>query len=339
MQVQFDGNTAVTSTTDGISKVSRSRFEVLVEKMKQIKKVELHLHLGGAWPLDYLKEIADPTDFTELSDNLELIRSGVNYEKAFEVFPMIGKIVNTDQKIENGVVALCKELAGDNVTCAEFRTGLKDLGSGLEGYLNAVLRGMEKGSLESGIKLGLVLSLRRDTPKDIAEKTIDLAIKYREKGIVGIDLSGDSTKGDGREAVEAILRAKENGFPVTLHIGESPKETKAQQLWELNKIQPQRLGHGVHLYDEAAAWMRHHNVPLEMCLSSAVQVQMISEAKEHPGLKLFKEKHPVFICTDDPLVFQVSLSEECARAAQLLDISVEEVKKLQILAMERSFIK
>ena len=270
-------------------------LSILTALMHSLDKAETHLHLGGSWPLSYLLEIADPQSFLELCHKLEQFQLGVDYHAGFEVFALIGKIVDTEEKVENGVVALCRELAQDNVTVVELRTGLKDLGGGLEGYLQSVLRGLRKGEQVAQLKTGLILSLRRETDVKTAAETIDLAIKYRAQGICGIDLSGDSTVGDGAGIHKALQMAKEAGFPITLHLGESPKETPEQQMAELQALQPHRIGHGVHLCKAARQWIEEKRIPLELCLSSAVMVKMVEKAEDHPGLALLKRNHPVLI--------------------------------------------
>jgi adenosine deaminase len=340
----------MTMTTHGLTETSleRQTLEVtdqkelaaLTKQIQKIDKVELHLHLGGSWPLSYLETIADPDDLLALTNLLSDIRQGMNYHEIFKVFGIVGKIVNTDKKVEEGVVALCENLAKDQITYVEIRTGLKDLESGLEGYLKSVLRGIQTAGQSMNIQVGFILSVRRNTPIDIVKETVELALKYRDQGIVGLDLSGDSTIGEGFSVQNELILAKEYGFPITLHIGESPKESKEQQLYELEKLSPERLGHGVHLCDEAIHWLKTHGeIPLEMCLSSAVMAGMISEHHLHPGLQLLMDGHPVVICTDDPLIFQISLSEECARTAQLTGKSVRDIVELQQQAKLHAFPK
>ncbi|MBA2727425.1 MAG: hypothetical protein H0U49_04550 [Parachlamydiaceae bacterium] len=313
-----------------LSSNNELQFNQLREQMKKIQKSELHLHIGGAWPLEYLRGISKPQEFTDLCLMLDKIqKSEVDYHNAFQVFSLISKIMKSDDLIENGVVALCADLLEDNVIYAEFRTGLKDLGSGLEGYLEAVLRGIQRGTEDTPLKVGLILSMRRDTNAFIAEQTIDLALKYRDKGVIGIDLSGDSTQGDGKHVFQALIRAKENNLPITLHIGESKEETAEQQMLELLTIQPKRIGHAVHLCEKGREWIKEKNVLVELCLTSAVMAGMISDAKDHPAIQLLLEGHPVAICTDDPLVFSTSLSQEYAHIAMLTGLLPEEIQELQ----------
>lgn len=306
------------------SQVTVTKPVISKSEIKSVGKHELHLHLGGAWPLDYLQEIADASDFTQLVHYLELITKGIDYHEGFKVFGLISKIVNTDQKVEDGVVALAKQMADDGVVRAEIRTGLKDLGHGVEGYLSAVLKGMKRGAEAHGVQLELALSLRRDSNTEISERTVDLAIEYFGKGVTGLDLSGDSTVGDGKAALQALKRAKEKGISITVHMGESPKESPEQQLLEVMTLSPDRIGHAVFLSSQVMDWVKYKKIPVEMCLTSALKVQMTEKVENHPGLQLLREGHPVAICTDDPLVFGVSLTDECWNAASLMGWSKSE---------------
>ncbi len=293
-------------------------------------KHELHIHIGGSWPLKYLEEVAEPQEFEDLCAMLEKIQSNsIDYHSAFHAFTLINNIVNSDQRVEDGVEALCKDLAADNVTYVELRTGLKDLGSGIEGYLVTVLKGVHRGVEGTNLKANLILSLRRDTSEAIAEKTIDLALKYRDLGVVGIDVSGDSTQGDGRHIFSALVRAKSHNLPITLHLGESKKESAEQQMLELSVLQPERIGHAVHLCEEARQWVREKQVLVELCLTSALNAGMIAKVEDHPALKLLVEGHPVAICTDDPLLFNTTLSKEYAQVASLTGLLPEHIEELQ----------
>ena len=108
--------------------------------------------------------------------------------------------------------------------------------------------------------------------------------------------------------------------------GECSEETEEQQMKELTILNPKRIGHGVFLHDKAKSWILGRRIPIEMCLTSAVQAHMISSIDQHPGLKLLREKYPVVICTDDPLVFSTSLTDECLLAVAHLGLSSDDEK-------------
>ncbi len=304
-------------------------FQRLVQKMKQIKKKEYHMHLGGSWPLEYLKEIGDTSDFDALCAALKKVSQGVSYNDIFSAFGFASKIVNTNEKVKHGVVALCKRLAQDNVVYAEIRTGLKELDGEKGDYLQAVLEGMRIGSEKYNIEMKLLLSVRRSTTAKEAEDVFNLAKIYKDQGIIGFDISHNSLEGDAAGIFDMLAEAREEGFLIALHLGESPKEKPEQQIKELEKIKPHRIGHGVHLCEKAQQWIRENKIPVELCISSAVKVGMIENYHEHPALKLLEQGHPIVISTDDPLIFGSWLSEECARIAQFNKLSVEDIQNLQ----------
>jgi adenosine deaminase len=302
---------------------------------RNIPKAELHLHLGGSYPLEYLISIATSDQQRELHSRLDALSNRVDYHESFKVFDTIGQIVNTENKVERGAEALCQWLEQDNVVYAEIRTGLRDLGHGHEEYLKAVLRGLEKGASDH-LKVRLLLSLRRSSSLELAKNTIDLALKYRSHGIVGIDVSGDSTIGEIEVIMPEIRRAREQGLFLTLHIGESPKEKKQREL--LETLQPHRIGHGVFLESDALQWILDNRIPMEVCLTSSVLVQMTKEYALHPGLNYYSQGHPIAICTDDPLIFRIDLSTEFARLFQTPGMSFEKIDQLARASLDQAFL-
>ncbi len=295
------------------------------ERIKKLAKAELHLHLGGSFPIEYLQTIATPEQFAALQVGLDKIAEGMMYQDTFFAFGLAGKIVNTEQKIEDGTFALCKALQEDGVEYVEIRTGLKNLGKGYQAYLDAVVRGIERAH-NDGFKACILLSLQRNAAVAYARATVDLALEYRDRRVAGIDISGDSTLGDIAGILPIILEAKQAGLGIALHIGESPLET--DQMLLLETLKPERVGHAVHLCDAAYAWIIAHKTPVEVCLTSSELTMMVDHHTMHPGIEYYRKNHPIVICTDDPLIFRTSLTEELLLLiyAELLD--VEEVEEI-----------
>src|ERR1700722_10732927 len=251
----------------------------------QLPKAELHLHLGGSFPKEYLFSIATTTQREELTQALDLVAQGIDYHAGFRVFGLIAQIVNSEEKLQDGVSWLCKSLEEDHVRYVEIRTGLKDLGQGTEEYLKAVLKGIhETGS--TWLKANVVLSLQRSSSVAMVQETINLALKYRNQGVVGIDISGNAAVGQVDQIISYLMRAKKEGLAFTVHIGELPGEI--DQMLLLTQLEPKRVGHGVYLSKEAKEWILKHKVPLEVCLTSSVLVKMIDDYKQHPGLAFFR---------------------------------------------------
>jgi len=290
--------------------------------LKSLPKAELHLHLGGSFPLSYLLSIASPEQAEELHKGLEVISKKVHYHDVFPLFKLVGNIVNSEERVQKGVEALCESLKEDGVSYVEIRSSVKDLGKGYEEYLKAILQGMANERSES-FKPYLLLSLQRNSAIAITKATIDLALKYQDEGVVGIDLSGDSSLEQMEFLIPELKRAKNSGLALVLHMGESPKEKGQIDL--LTHLEPDRIGHGVFLTDEAKEWIIAKKIPIEVCLTSSVLVEMVKNAHEHPGLELYRNGHPIALSTDDPLLFSTSLSQELLLAHEQCGLSLEEL--------------
>lgn len=295
----------------------------LQEEIIQIPKIDLHLHLGGSFPLDYIEEIASPEEYKAICEELKRIHKQVDYSDCFHIFTLVAQVVNTDEKIEEGAFRLAKQQAEDGVALCEVRTGLKDLGSGIEGYLQAVLRGLKRGEETFGIRMPLLVSLRKTDSVEHIYKTLDLALKYQ---LAGLDLSGDTNLGGYDHLIEPLLTAKKEGLKLMMHLGEVPQGDQ-RPLLEL--LQPDRVGHGVFLSAPSIEWLKETGTPLEVCLSTGYIAKMILSYEDHPGFKLYQEGHPVIFCTDDPLLTQKTLTDEIALAASLLGMSLEEIAAQQ----------
>jgi adenosine deaminase len=303
--------------------------EPLVE-FQRVPKAELHLHLSGSFPKDYLDSIATAKQQEELKTALDLIAEGVDYNAVFAVFQLIAEIVDTEEKLQLGVERLCLALQEDHVEYVEIRTGLRDLGHGCEEALKAVLAGI-KASTSPQFKANVILSLRRNSSLKTARETIDLALKYRAQGVVGIDISGHSKVGEIESLIPELLRAKAAGIPFVVHMGEQPDEP--DQMLILTTLEPKRIGHGVYLCPDAKEWVLNHQTPIEVSLTSSVLVKMIGHDLHHPGFEFFRLNHPIVFCTDDPLLFSTTVSKELLRAHERCNLSALEIKKIA----QRSF--
>lgn len=308
------------------------------QKLKEIKaldKVELHAHLGGAVSLEFLRRHCAEAEYNELSHFLAKIRAGIDYREGFKVFDLIGKILCTNHLVYEAAYDFCSSQYRDNVVIAELRTGLKKLDGSFEDYLKAVLAGIKKGMQDYPVAVTLLLSLKRDTSLDDANEMVNLAIHYQNEGVSGLDVSGESTKGDCSGIFEPLARAKKAGLPITLHIGEHRSEQPKRQMRELEEIQPDRVGHAVFLCPEAQRWIQERKVVVEACIRSACSA-MITKPSEHPALALYANGHPVVFCSDDSTLFG-NLSDELALVACLCELPVDKMHQMQLSAKAHVF--
>jgi dihydrofolate reductase/adenosine deaminase len=307
-----------------------------MESLAALPKAELHIHLGGAVPLEYLKEIAEPNDVKQLEQAVANLKKGeTSYVDCFAIFPFISKLVNSVARIEEATFRLAEEQVKQGVTVLELRSGLKALqGKTEEGYLQAMLRGLARSSLKHW---GVLISVQRASSVEFVEKSVGLAIKYREEGVVGIDIGGNSLEGDVTALLPTLKRARfEENLFFAIHIGESAEEK--DQMLLLEELQPHRVGHAVTLTPAARQFVLDHKIPVEVCLTSA---QLVMHDGVHPWVRDFttvEEMHPIVICTDDPTCFGCSLLSEYEYLLKH-GITLEQVEALARRSSDYSFIQ
>lgn len=268
-----------------------------------MKKVELHIHLGGAFPIHFLERICeDPDDIVRLRSFLDLLDSDktIDYHSGFQAFALVAKIVNTDEKIRQGTMELCESLRLEGVDYVE----------------------------NSDLVAHVLLSLKRNSNRELCEKTFELAKIHHGRGVAGIDISDDAML-IGEEVFRICTSFHDLNIPIALHLGECAEETEEQQMRELLAVKPQRIGHGVFLHEKALSWIFERRIPIEMCLSSAVKARMVKSMCEHPALEWLRSGYPVAICTDDPLIFKTTLGKECEIVADYLTLSTHQQIALQ----------
>lgn len=339
----------------------------LYQHIRLLEKTELHSHLMGSISPECLERIARTqgkmTEYNNFINERERLAGRVHYEKCFSFFSPIEKIMGVDtpckteeqfQVVRNniieGVKSICKQYANDNVRYVELRTSLKRIreGEDFKPYLDAVIDGILEGEKENNIQMNLLLSLRRSTSMKDCEETLRLALNHKPPGIeqegmdytrckvVGLDLSGSSVDGDGIHAIETLQQAKKAGFPIAIHIGESIQEKIDQQQMEMYGLNPQRVGHAVHLHDRKLLTEKQ---VIEFCPSSAYYTTMHQEEEGHPSFQDIKENRlPVVICCDDlAMAKNLTLSQEIYRVAKALGLTKERIAEMQEVAKKSRF--
>ena len=120
----------------------------------------------------------------------------------------------------------------------------------LDHIIHASLRGMDRAVLEYGVRAGLIFCLAREFDPALNEISVDKAIRYRRRGVVGIDLAGTE-----RNAVELrpneveryralFARARAAGLKTTVHTGETAGTGAEGVRAVVEALEPHRIGTG-----------------------------------------------------------------------------------------------
>ncbi len=213
----------------------------------------------------------------------------------------------------------------------------------LDHVIMAMIRGMERSLLEySKLSAGIIFILAREFPYALNEIIVEKAIKYRRRGVIGIDVAGPATKGfHFKDYQKLITRAKKAGLKITTHSGELKE---VNDMWEaLEFIEPQRIGHGIQAaYDPALMKeLVKRQIVLEVCPLSNIVTQAVENTEELKFIiRTFIENKVRFcINTDWPeMIERAHLKRQFQFLLKEKIMTEEELKQCNRIAFESTFI-
>jgi adenosine deaminase len=324
--------------------------------------IDLHIHVGGAVAPHILWSIAHQQGFKlpvkNYFDFVELITSRPGKVGSLDDYLKIlhtwtEKIQSSPSAIERSVYEVIgKEYRGSRVTQIELRFNpmKRNLNSelDLDHIIHAALRGMDRAVLEYGVKAGLIFCLAREFDHALNAILVDKAIKYRTRGVYGIDLAGTEKNAmELRPEVVAqyedlFAKARRAGLKCTVHTGET-KGTGAEGVMAvIERLKPHRIGHGIRAaYDEAAMKMlKENDVVLELCPTSNLHTKAVEGLDEMRHIiKTFWDRRVKFtINTDGPYLLETDMRREIELVERNSILTPEQVDQTLAWARQYSFI-
>ena len=319
---------------------------------------ELHAHLGTSIRPSVLWEIAHQMgyklpkrDFNEFRDYITLsperkVALNTYFREIYH--PVLDKLSSGSHAVEFATYhTMTGAYRNQGITLMELRNGPlrhnRDGEFDLDQVIMSMLRGMERALLECrGLNAGLIFCMLRDLTYEQNVVTLEKAIKYHRRGVVGIDLAGPGNADfNFKDYTDVFKRAKKAGLKVTVHSGE---QQDADDMWEaLECADPLRIGHGIRAaYDKPLMKeLAKRKTVLEVCPLSNVATKAVENMDELKFiLRTFIENDVRFcINTDWPETIENNgLRQQYAFLLEQGMLSEEELEVCTRTAFEASFI-
>jgi hypothetical protein len=199
-------------------------------------------------------------------------------------FPLFSKYIyalcNDRPALTYSTTSVLENFRLDGVVYLELRTTPRAIPSAritMDDYVQTILDCISDFSASyPSMRTNLILSVDRRSNLPTALAVVDLAAKYRARGVVAIDLCGDPRAGDVSLFAPAFSAARAHGLKCTVHFAESPQSSTATELWTLLSYQPDRIGHVIHVPADVKEEIVRRRLGLELCLSCNVHAKMIT---------------------------------------------------------------
>jgi adenosine deaminase len=245
-------------------------------------------------------------------------------DECFEVFTLLHSIVTSRDIVARITRETLYDFAKDNVIYLELRSTPRALADGTtkEGYVQTVLAEFKNAQDEASLDITarLLLSIDRSASLEQAMDTVEIAHKYADRGVIGIDFSGNPHRNSFETFLPAFVKARSYGLKVTVHTAEIANvEDETNMI--ICDFQADRLGHAVIVDSKQIQDIVRLNIPVEICPTSNLKTRAVQHLGEHPLLDFLQHDHPLSISTDDAGVFNISLSSEYVMVAESLQLS------------------
>ena len=287
-----------------------------------LEKAELHVHLEGAVAPATLKEL-DPS----LTDEEMAAALGYSDFAGFiQSYVWVNRRLRAPADYALVARRLFRGLEREGVTYAEVT-----LSAGVilwkKQDLAATFAALANEAAQSPIPIRWILDATRQWGAAAAAPVFDFAAEHMGDGVVAVGLGGFEAEGPASWYRGLYAKARDRGLRLTCHAGET---TDAQSVWDALAIGAERIGHGIRAVDdpELVEYLRAYKVPLEISISSNLRTGAVASLGEHPVRRLFEMGVPIVLNTDDPALFDCTLSGEYDLAAGGFGFSDEELAQL-----------
>lgn len=304
----------------------------MIEEIKKMPKVELHLHLDGSVRIETASNLLGLSK-QELFDKMVASDKCIDLNEYLTKFKLPIDLLQTKDNLCLVARELGQLLEEQNVIYAEVRFAPffhTKSGLTLDEVVMAVLDGF------AGYNVNLILCMMRGSSFEDNEKIIDLASRYLKNGVVGLDLAGAEGVYHTCDYADLFRIAKEKGIPFTIHAGEADGRDSVLSALDFGA---KRLGHGIRCLEDMNLVKRivNERVLLEICPTSNVQTNVVSEYRNHPIYKLYKKGVLVCVNTDNVTVSNVTLTDEYIKLYKNFGFNIDDFKKMNLAAIEGSF--
>ena len=307
-------------------------------------KIELHLHLEGAFTFEFLFELIQKYGGDETVESVDDIKSKFvfkDFPHFIETWFWKNQFFKSAVDFERSTYFTLKKLHEQNVIYAEVFYSPWDFvqfGLQVEAITEATLSGIDRAKKDFGIHGNLIADLCRDYGAEQATARFKQIIPYKNKGLIGIGLGGSEQNFPPRPFEEVFKLAKQNGFHRVAHAGEA---AGPESIWAaLQFLNIERIGHGVRAIEDPKL-VEHINekqIPLEICPTSNVKTGIFPNIAAHPVKHFFEDGLFVTINSDDPAMFGTTITDEFLLLHDKLDFNPTSFKQLTKNALEASFL-
>lgn len=286
-------------------------------------KIELHVHLEGAVSPAVLLAAARRNGFAlpvrtveELADFMRFR----DFEHFIESWFATTPALQTEQDYRELVLDYARRAQAHGAVYLEAifsPTDKLDQGISFDTVFTGFTDGVQAAREQLGIEIGLTPDITRGVDLEIAKRTAEYAVRFKDRGIVGLGLGGLEAQFPPEPYAPAFEIARAGGVASVPHAGEVAGPASIRGA--LDALHADRIRHGVRAVEDPGLLreLADRRMVLDVCVLSNVRLSVVGSVQEHQLPQLLAAGVPCTVNTDDPTFFACELDEEHAAARSL----------------------
>jgi adenosine deaminase len=311
--------------------------------------VELHRHLDGNVRLETVLDLGrqhklDLPAWTaeELRPYIQVTERVPSLLAFIAKFGVLRRVVADYDAVRRIVRENLEDAAREGIDFIELRFSPYFMGEehGLDtaGVVEAACDALEEARGTVPVQAKLIGIVSRHYGPDIGWIEVDAAIRYRDRGVVALDLAGDEANFPGEMFVDHFRKAREAGLRTVAHAGEAAGAASVRQA--VLGLGAERIGHGIRCIEDPAVvdLLIERGIPLEVCPTSNVHTSTVASYRAHPLPALLERGLAVTLNTDDPSISGIDLAHEYRIAVEEIGLTEAHLRRMQETALAAAFL-
>ncbi len=316
----------------------------LSDFVREMPKVELHVHLEGSILPTTLLTLADRNGVALPAADMEGLKEFyrfTDFDHFIRTYFAISGCLRTLDDFELIAFEFGAEMARQNIRYAEVtftpHTNVANTGLPFDDILAALNEGRRRAEQEFNVIFRWVLDIVRDDPTS-RHQVAEWASGVGDGSVIGFGLGGTENGHPPEWFADAYAVARAAGLHSVPHAGET---CGPESVWgAIQQLGAERIGHGVRSIEDPVliSYLQEHQIPLEVCPTSNLCLGVYSSLEEHPIRWLWDHGVYVTLNSDDPPMFDTSLTGEYQAVVEHLGFEAADLERLTLNALEASFL-
>lgn len=307
----------------------------------QMPKVELHVHLEGSVRPETLLKLAARHGVALPASDVPGLRKWYafrDFDHFIEIYMTISSCLRTPEDIELIAREFLIGQAEQNIRYSEvtFTPFNQYMNNelGFHEQIDAVNCARAWAERELGVRMGIIMDIPRIISPEDGLTVADWTIERFGDGIIALGLGGPEIGNPPEKYRAAFERVRAAGIPCILHAGET---VGPPSIWSAIRVADTvRIGHGVRAIEDPqlVAYLRETQLPLEVCPTSNICLKVYPSLAEHSLPELMSQGLYVTINSDDPPMFNTTLTAEYLAGYRAFGWQADAIQQLVINAVK-----